>query len=399
MKTMRDNSYFIKHESDFDSHSVDMDDLPDVELDMVDNHHGDDDDDDAQPLPSSVANSLLFALPREIREKIYSLCLHARDALPVEWPRPDTHRRHNPYHIQPQLLRTCRIVHSESAPLLYALNNLTFHHPSDSNVFVRALCDTAFGRRITGLSLHVKAGDIRMWMTYLTSTDPHRSLRYDFPNLRDLGLRYRSSRWNAGNSAEHNLKSWIDDSRLDELIDGVRGVYRPYWCTPQEEKSRAAEEQGLSGFDHDNDLPEPEFLTRDETVRARDRYFELRHARLERALQKDSAPLIRICCACRVHPSHFNALTDPSVAFHLQDQNLRAGVLPDAPHHLPAERVMEGSPFPANGFTSTDLQRDVKKLYDPELGSANVSRTPYVWRKGVLLALEIHSVDSRRDQL
>ena len=362
----------------------DMEDSPDIKEEEMDEEQQE------ESLPTSVANSLLFSLPREIRDRIYGLCLHSRDSLPIEWPRLD---RHNPYNIQPQLLRLCKIIHEESAPLLYTLNNLTFHHPSDSNVFVRALCDTTYGKRITGLSLHVKATDIRMWMAYLTSTDPNRSLRNDFPALRELGLRYRSSRWNARDTPEANLKNWVDDPRLDELIDGVRGVYRPYWCTPAEENLRAEEELELSGFDPHNIFPEPEFSTAKETQAARERYFELQHARLERARQRDNSPTIRICCACRVHPSHFQALTDPSVLLQSGPTN---GMLPDLP---PVERVVEGQIFPEKrGFTPIDLQRDVKKLYDPELGSANVSRTPYVMRKGVLLALEIHSVDSRREQ-
>ncbi|KAI5368081.1 hypothetical protein Slin15195_G032150 [Septoria linicola] len=387
MKNMRARGLFLKEESDSDSgQSVTMDDIPDFEEEAV--------------LPSSVANSLLFSLPREIRDRIYSLCLQARDLLPVEWPRPESHRKHNPYNIQTQLLRTCRIIHSESAPLLYTLNNLTFHHPSDSNIFVRALCDTSHGRRITNLSLHVKSSDLRIWMSYLNSTDAHRSLRFDFPNLRELGLRYKSSRWNHANPADHNLKTWIEDPRLDELLDGVRGVYFPYWCTPQEEQARAEEEQELSGFDPANPYPEPEYQHTEDKERNRERYFELRHSRCERARTKNASPIIRICCACRVHPTHFNALTDPAVAYQLQQQQQGlprpTGVLPDA-RELPPTPVLEGSAFPSSGFSPIDLQRDVKKLHDPELGSANVSRTPYVARKGVLVALEIHSVDSRRD--
>lgn len=322
-----------RYDSDSDS---DMDDHLDIRAEEEDS------------LPTSVANSRLFSLPREVRDRIYSLCLHSRDSVPIEWPRLN---RHNPYHIQVQLVRLCRIIHEESAPLLYTINNLTFHHPSDSNVFVRALCDTTFGKRITGLSLHVKAADIRLWMAYLTSTGPNRSLRHDFPALRELGLRYRSSRWNPRDTPEVNLRNWVDDPRLDELIDGVRGVYRPYWCTPAEEALRAEEELELSSFDPANSFPEPEFTTSKETQSARERYFELRHARLERARHRENSPTIRICCACRVHPTHFQTLTDPSM---LQTHGLPSitnGLLPDLPPQQPAERVVKVRFFPKRGVS------------------------------------------------
>ncbi|CAK1361939.1 hypothetical protein CB0940_02742 [Cercospora beticola] len=381
IQRMRQRACKSEHDSD-SARSVNMEDIPAYE-------------EDDQALPTSVAHSLLFSLPREIRDRIYALCVQSRDGLPVEWPRSEAHRRHNPYDIQTALLRTCRAVHSEAAPLLYSLNNLTFHHPSDANVFVRAICDLHFGIRITSLSLHVKAADIRMWMSYLNTTDPTRSLRFDFPNLRNLGLRYKSSRWNHAHSADHNLKSWVDDPRLDELLDGIRDVYCSYWCSPQEEKARADEEQELIGFDPDNCFPEPQDSNPQEQDRQREHYFLLRHTRLERARQKELCPTIRICCACRVHPTHFQSLTRPA-AVQMPQHQRPPGVLPEA-KDLPQIPVVEGGPFPPNGFSHIDLQRDVKKLHDPELGSANVSRTPYVLRKGVLLALEIHSVDARRE--
>ncbi|KAF2216183.1 hypothetical protein CERZMDRAFT_116334 [Cercospora zeae-maydis SCOH1-5] len=363
IQRMRQRACKSEHDSD-SARSVNMEDIPAYEEDHSQS--------------PSVANSVFFSLPREIRDRIYALCVQSRDGLPIEWPRSEAHRKYNPYDIQTALLRTCRAVHSEATPLLYSLNNLTFHHPSDANVFVRAICDLHFGIRITSLSLHVKAADIRMWMSYLNTTDPTRSLRFDFPNLRDLGLRYKSSRWDHTHSADHNLKSWIDDPRLDELLDGIRDVYCPYWCSPQEEKIRADEEQELIGFDPSNGLPEPQFSNPQEQDRQREQYFLLRHTRLERARQKEQCPTIRICCACRIHPTHFQALTRPA-AVQMPQHQRPPGVLPEA-RDLPQTPVLEGAPFPPNGFSHIDLQRDIKKLHDPELGSANVSRTPFTAR-------------------
>lgn len=91
-------------------------------------------------LPDSVANSVLFTLPREIRDRIYSFSMTTQNFVPIEWP-PLSYGV-IPYGIQPQLLRTCRIIHEEVAPLLYSLNIMTFHHPSDANMFVRAFAST-----------------------------------------------------------------------------------------------------------------------------------------------------------------------------------------------------------------------------------------------------------------
>ncbi|KAI7564239.1 hypothetical protein KC346_g21572, partial [Hortaea werneckii] len=117
-------------------------------------------------LPASVAGSLLFTLPREIRDRIYTFCLAADNGTPVEWPLAPGAK--NLCSLQPQLLRTCKTIHDESAPLLYSLNHLVFHHPSDANMFVRALASPPLARRFTTVvSLHIKATDTRLWMPYL----------------------------------------------------------------------------------------------------------------------------------------------------------------------------------------------------------------------------------------
>ena len=74
----------------------------------------------------------------------------------MEWP-----TQWKSYTLQPQILRTCKIVYNEAAPLMYAINTMTFHHPSDANMFVRAISSPDFAREITNLSLNIKAQNKR----------------------------------------------------------------------------------------------------------------------------------------------------------------------------------------------------------------------------------------------
>lgn len=333
-------------------------------------------------LPESVANSLLFELPREIRDRIYAMCLTAKDGMPVEWPRP----REAPgsYDLQPQLLRTCKIIHDESAPLLYTINNLTFHHPSDANMYVHAFaCSPVYGRQVSNLSLHMKSQDMRLWMPYLTSTDEVRSLKADFPNLKELGLRFRSNKWQHQHPPEINLKNWADDSRLDEVIDGLRHVFMP--GTPRERAQIS-----------DRDFQQ--YLARNPTAfegvevntQFRKCLMELHKARHAYKAPRQDAPIIRVCCACRVHTTHFAALTTPIAT---DSRSLAIGNL-DSQADPPAP-VRDGETF--RGFTALDLQNGIKRLYDPDLGSANVARTPYADKNGILIALEIHCLDPKKD--
>lgn len=341
---------------------------------------------DISELPDSVANSLLFELPREIRDRIYALLLSAKDGIPVEWPRPTQWRVKSPYDLQPQLLRTCKIIHDEAAPLLYTLSNMTFHHPSDANVFVRAFASPIYARQISNLSLHIKAQDARTWMPYLTSTDEVRSLKADFPNLRELGVRFRSNKWHHQNTPEQNLRSWDDDSRLQELIDGLRHVFLPSHLPEREVRGRE-----FQAFLTSN----PAAFRDTDPDQLRERLLRIHKARFDRTsstTRRTDTPSIRVCCACRVHSTHFTALTT-KVNEPLQEQAAAAqnGEAPNAPP-VP---VQEGEPF--RNFTAVDFQNGVKTLHDSELGSANVALTPYTSKNGILLALEIHCLDPRKD--
>jgi hypothetical protein len=329
--------------------------------------------DETPELPESVANSPLFELPREIRERIYAICLSYSDGAhtAVEWPRCPLDSDH--YGLQPQLLRTCKIISEEATPHLYTLNNLTFHHPSDANVFVRAFSSPIFGRQIAKLSLNIRTSDTRMWMPYLTSTDEVRSLRADFPNLKELGVRFRSNKWNARESPEVNLKTWCDDNRLDEVLDGLRHAF-----FPKSSDREFGEKETQEYFERH----QPVIRDAREERRFRDRLLELHKARLDRSRQRRAeTPIIRCCVACRVHPAHFDALVMPAVSADASGAS--------------SQPVVEGEEF--RGFTPADLRKGVRRLYDPEIGSANVSRTPYTLRNGVLVALEIHCIDLKKD--
>ena len=150
-------------------------------------------------------------------------CLTSQSSLPVEWPS----NLKSGHRMIPKLLRTCRIIYEEASPVLYTSNCLAFQHPSDANMFVRAISSPLHGQRITQLHLQIRAQDTRLWMPYITSTDPCRSLKADFPCLRDLSVRFRSNKWQHALPPDANMRLWSEDSRLDEVIDGLRHVYLP----------------------------------------------------------------------------------------------------------------------------------------------------------------------------
>jgi len=79
-------------------------------------------------LPKSVAASPLFCLPHELRELIWSHCLVGQ--WPILWPSET-----NDTGLAVHLLRVCRTIYNEAAPILYSSNTLNFQHPSDANMF------------------------------------------------------------------------------------------------------------------------------------------------------------------------------------------------------------------------------------------------------------------------
>ncbi|KAH9819873.1 hypothetical protein Tdes44962_MAKER00862 [Teratosphaeria destructans] len=370
-------------------------------------------------LPENVAESLLFRLPREIRDRIYAFALTSQD-LPVEWPPlPGMTLK---YGIQAQLLRTCRIMHREAAPLLYSSNRLMFHHPSDANMFVRALADPVLARKcVQHVSLQIKAGDTRLWMPFLTSTREERGLKADFPGLRQIEVRYRGNRWNQHQSIEQNLQSWNDDMRLGEIVDGLRNMYligigkplvdmekgdRDSTVLREErpETPQAVNEMNAEEFMRFIDARKP-----GEDMDFKRQLLELHIAHMPPKKQPLlPPPIIKVTCACRVSSTHFNLLTGttdngfqrlphpaafpPGTSIATVLQTAAAG-----PVEGPIRPVKAGDGF--TGFTLVDFQQSPpKKLYDPDLGSAKVARTVFADKQGVGLALEVHCLDAVRKE-
>lgn len=361
--------------------TIDMADDSDYGIEMA---HHDTELRDIPELPDSVADSPLFSLPREIRDRIYGFCLTANAGVPVEWP-----TQWKTYGLQPQMFRTCKIIYDEAAPLLYTLNNMTFHHPSDANMFVRAISSPHLARDISNLSLHIKAQDTRLWMPYLTSRDHSRSLKADFPTVRNLSIRFRSNKWAHNLPPEANLKIWSEDSRLDEIVDGLRHVFLP--DGPKDPKNEREFETYISN--HSSAFPldpsDPGY---------RKQWLAIHKARNDFARKQEAVPTIKITCACRVHPTHFAALTSPPAAPgpDLSQANNGTGVIQQTlPPVDPPAPVKEGDPF--RGFTPSDLRQGVKRMHDPDLGSATTAQTAFADKEGILLSLEIHCLDPKRD--
>lgn len=353
---------------------------------------------DSQPLPASVAHSLLFELPFELREKIYSLVLAIPEDRNIEWPTPCKRRSFN---LQPALLRTCKIILSEAAPLLYTLNNFEWTHPSDANIFVRAFASPKCARMIARVRLDLRASDMRLWMPYLTSTDEVRSLRADFPNMRELSVRYQSLKWAGSRSPEDNLKTWIDDTKLDEMMRGLRSVFpskvtddfNDYDMGIGDQEFREYLQQNPVNFDDPN-----------ETMQFRARLHEahkIHHAEKMRVAREHAAalrkryvsvPTIRVTCACRVPEEHFTHLTSPTPA--TAPPATTEGGEPAPEPVLPVE---EGEAF--RGFTAVDFHNYIMRNIEPDVGTVGVALTPFTDRHGVLLALEIDFNEPRAVQI
>lgn len=340
--------------------------------------------DDRPELLQPVIDSPLFVLPREIRDRIYAYCLGSESGTPVTWPA--SQRRHM---LQPQLLRTCKIVHDEAGPLLYSINDVIFHHPSDANIFVRAIASPLCPQYMSYLILSITAQDIRLWMPYITSRDRSRSLKSDYPNLRRLCVRYSSTKWHPGLSPAVNMNAVItDDPRLEEILKGLQLTY-----IGKRSKVRDGEAsmKPLRATCTRTRLDSPAFT---------DPRHNARKSSAGSTMEEDRAntPDIRVICACRIQPAHYLALTSPEAATagtgapHLyglgaDQQNPTSAVWTEGP-------VQEGQHY--QGFTPRDLREDIKDLLDPSLPalSTSVARTPFVEKGGALVALEVHCTNA-----
>ncbi|KAK6431245.1 hypothetical protein LTR95_012596 [Oleoguttula sp. CCFEE 5521] len=364
---------------------------------------------DRSSSPQSVSRSLLFVLPREIRDRIYSYCLSAPNREHLEWP--------TSYHVRtmsalsPSLLRTSKLIADEATTILYSSNTLSFSHPSDANMFVRALTPKIAASKIARLHLPIKVQEMRMWMPYLTSNDMSRSLRTDYPALRDLTIRYKSNRWQHTASPETNLRHWSEDARLDELINGLSNVYYP--------RDQHAPAQG----DESEELPDAstsDLMHGPGTAPGTRRGPNVGNC-------EPAPPTIRVVCACRVHSTQFASLTaGRPFTFHNVNQaptaqqtaafnSLAAQVGPTPPAQLPGVASILESLLPSAGpplatavragtefraFTQADFRGRATKAtrlggvggkYDRE--SVQTARTVFTKKGQVLLALEIYAAD------
>lgn len=369
---------------------------------------------DISELPDSVARSRLFSLPREIRDRIYLFCLTARAGECVEWPNMPQAR---PLYMAPQLLRTCKLIYAEATSVLYTSNRLSFAHPSDANMFVRAM-SSPIGT-VTFLNLHIKAQDTRLWMPYLTSTDKTRSLKADFPNLKELVVRYKSNKWQHALPPDANLRHWADDLRLDELIKGLGHVFYPVETTELPASTPATQEDFQRYLEANTEA----FLTEEASFKQRLLQLHRAQQAFASARQPPSPPAIRIICACRISHAHFTALTsdsqDPQHQAHGHPAQGNAaqpaaGPAATVAGMLPGIATLQGiftaGPLPPiqqqavrpgdefRGFSPADLRGNVKIVADSSIEGwgavARVARTVFAKKGKIELALEIFSVET-----
>lgn len=171
----------------------------------------------ASELPTSVASSPLFSLPTELRQLIWSYALSPSSGTPeVTWPYTVS------THLQPQLLRTCRPIYEEAARILYTTTNLSFAHPSDANMFRRALASHEYAPLLPHFTISLRAADAKLWTAYFNSTSPERSLVRDFPHLRSVTLCYYGLRYAEHYNHAQNVRLWLKDPRLQEVILSAR---------------------------------------------------------------------------------------------------------------------------------------------------------------------------------
>lgn len=366
---------------------------------------------DISELPDSVARSRLFSLPREIRDRIYFFCLAAREGESVEWP-----NKSQPADLgmTTQLLVTCKLIYAEATNVLYNSNTLSFEHPSDANIFVRAI-SSPIGT-VAYLNLQVKAQDTRLWMPYLTSTDPARSLKADFSNLKELVIHYKSNKWQHGLPVEANLRHWSEDSRLEEMIKGLGHIFYPAESTELPASTPATQEEFQRYLEDNLDT----FPSEEGTFKQRLLQLHRAQQAFASARQPPSPPKISIICVCRVHPNQFIDLTSnspppPQQQPHAQPAHGAQGVAGPAAAAvgmIPGMATLQGMFTPAplqtqitpqpvqqgeefRGFSPLDFKGRAMRLFNSSpkgRGAVTlVARTVLVRKGKIGLALEVSS--------
>ncbi|GAB7359999.1 hypothetical protein MBLNU230_g7524t1 [Neophaeotheca triangularis] len=313
--------------------------------------------------------------------------------------------------LQPQLLRTCHIIYAEAARLLYTLNYFSFDHPSDANIFARALASPHHTSHITKLVLQLKAGDLRLWMPYITSADPVRSLKADFPRLKELWVRQRSSHWSQNTPMEVSLSTWDEDCKLNEIMDGLRHVY----LTPPGEGHVGPVEE-LEEFERYVSR-NPGVIRIDSEVDFKKQLLEFQKAKYAWKLKENPAlvpPIVKVISVARISSAQDSVLTgvDPA-AGQTQAPNQHAQAHDPFLHHaVPAATTLgsaqetyprrnapaplqtprplpEGSRY--RGFSAIDLVHGHKAVIEEDKGlTTRIYRTPFASKDGILLALEVY---------
>lgn len=192
----------------------------DVEQMAMDEHDEHDvEQGERDELPASVARSPLFKLPPELRQLIFSYALSPSSSAAPDIPWPSTHLA---AHLQPQLLRVCKPVYDEAAVILYTTTNLLFTHPSDANMFRRALASPLHAPLLPHFTIAVRSIDYKLWTAWFNSRIDERSLVRDFPDCRSLTVRYSGLRWDARYDENGNAHMWLKDPKLQEIVLSVR---------------------------------------------------------------------------------------------------------------------------------------------------------------------------------
>ncbi|KAF2672647.1 hypothetical protein BT63DRAFT_420867 [Microthyrium microscopicum] len=141
----------------------------------------------ADKAKDEIANCRLMSLPFELRKEIWKLCL-SNGNNPISWP--DNKKTGN--QLGTALLRTNKTIYADAVSILYSDNIPLFIHPSDANMFLYANNIKA-SKRVESMMVKIKDRDLPLWTGYFNSTVRHRSLQWDYPELKDLYIVLRSS--------------------------------------------------------------------------------------------------------------------------------------------------------------------------------------------------------------
>lgn len=207
------------------------------------------------------------------------------------------------------------------------------------------------------------------------------------------------------------MRAWSEDSRLDEIVDGLRHVFFP--LPKGIERGKTRHSNGRMERDmweeriirHGNGVHE----NRDHQDRLPSRRTPIEPAKTLPPVPAilpylDRSPSIKVICACRIHPALFAGIVGtgpmpppPVVVMPLPPppppiHNHRPIDIPTQP---PPEPVNEGEPF--RGFTIQDLRaHDVKRSGDDEIGTTKAARTPFTNKDKILLSFEVYTLESSK---